>query len=43
MWMLINQTIFAEDTTNPIVMADALISLVNASIDVSKKSSCRLR
>ena len=33
--MMINATIFAEDTGVPLTMADALISLVNASIDVS--------
>ena len=35
MWMLINTTIFSEDAVETTVIVDALISLVNASIDVS--------
>jgi len=33
MWMLVNQTIFAESADGPISLIDALISIVNSSIE----------
>lgn len=35
MWMLVNATIFAEGPEGPITLIDALVEIVNGSIEVS--------
>ena len=42
MWMLVNQTIFAESADGPISLIDALISIVNSSIEVNINQCCGL-
>ena len=42
MWMLVNETIFAASADGPTTMIDALISLVNDSIEVNIDQCCGL-